>query len=68
VLDLIGQLALALEIRAIGCAAGTLDQRVDPLHRVLDFLIVKVRADDVQNFVIPQRGTSFLWVQAPVER
>src|SRR5207244_11381539 len=46
-------------------AARPLAQRVDPLHGVLDLVVVKVGTNDVKNFVIPQRGTSFLWVEAP---
>src|SRR5262249_42755411 len=44
-------------------------QRVDPLHRILDLLVVEVGADDVENFVIPQRGKppSFGF-EAPIER
>src|SRR5260370_12752957 len=56
VLDLVGELALAPEVGALDCPARSFDQRVDPLHRVLDLVVVQVSADDVENFVIPQWG------------
>src|SRR6266566_2378324 len=55
-LDLVGELALAPEVGALGNTARPVDQRVDPLDHVLDLVVVQVGADDVQNLVIPQRG------------
>src|SRR5258708_38564060 len=56
VLALVGELALAPEVGALAYPARSFDQRVDPLHRVLDLVVVQVSADDVENFVIPQWG------------
>src|SRR5260370_40436692 len=54
VLDLVGELALAPEVGALDCPARSFDQRVDPLHRVLDLVVVQVSPAKVETFVIPK--------------
>src|SRR5207245_11787161 len=56
VLDLVCQLALAPEVGALRGATRPLDQRVHALDNLLDLVVIQVGTNDVQNFVIPQRG------------
>src|SRR5487761_819860 len=55
-LDLVGELSLAPDVGPLNRPAGLFDERVDPLDDVLDLVVFEVGSNDVQNFVIPQRG------------
>src|SRR5262249_44396767 len=66
VLDLVREPAAAPDVGLLDGATQALDQLVDRGDRRLQLLVVELRADDVQDFIIPEQGfISSLWDRAP---